>query len=95
MSSIPKARQILTDIIPDVAAISPEAAERLQAALSLMTRRTRARRASPDRSRPVDPTLAARIRGFAHANPDLSQQDIAVVFGTNHGRVSEALQHDR
>jgi hypothetical protein len=63
--------------------------------IGLMIRRPYARGRSPDRSRVVDEDLAARIRSFAHAHPKMSQQDIAVHFGTNAGRVSEALHHDR
>jgi len=44
-----------------------------------------------NRSRKMTPALAAEIRRFAAANPDLHQQDIANAFGLNHGRVSEAL----
>lgn len=48
---------------------------------------------APVRSPKLTPETAQQIRDYAAANPDAHQQDIAEKFGVNHGRVSEALDH--
>lgn len=59
----------------------------------LLTRASPVRRAPID-SRKLTPQLAEEIREYVAANPDLSQQEVGVHFGVNHGRVSEALHAD-
>ncbi len=56
-----------------------------------MYRRAHTRRA-PTRSPKLTPEMAQQIRDYKAANPDAHQQDIAQIFGVNHGRVSEALE---
>lgn len=46
---------------------------------------------APVRSPKLTPELAEKIRQYSKENPMAHQQDIAEVFGVNHGRVSEAL----
>jgi len=55
--------------------------------------RKSAKKRAPIRSPKLTPELADEIRQYAAANPDAHQQDIAEKFGMNHGRVSEALDH--
>lgn len=57
-----------------------------------MHRATPVRRAPP-KCRKLDPATAMRIRDYAQQHPNLSQLDIANAFGTNPGRVSEALNY--
>ncbi|MEG8219726.1 hypothetical protein OSJ57_03705 [Sphingomonas sp. HH69] len=56
-----------------------------------MYRRSHTRRA-PTRSPKLTPDMAQKIREYKAENPNAHQQDIAQVFGVNHGRVSEALE---
>ena len=55
--------------------------------------RKSAKKRAPIRSPKLTPEMAKDIREFALANPQAHQQDIAEKFGVNHGRVSEALDH--
>jgi hypothetical protein len=64
----------------------------IDAALSMMTREHRVRRA-PEKSVPITPQIKRRI--FAMARSDLHQDEIAVRLGINHGRVSEVLRGKR
>lgn len=57
--------------------------------------RKNAQKRAPRRSPVVTADMAEEIRDYASANPDAHQQDIAEHFGVNHGRVSEALNHER
>lgn len=69
------------------------AAELLMLERALYRREAR----TPAPAHRVSPTTdeAARIRSVAAARPDLSTHDIADLFNTNVGRVSEALHYDR
>ena len=85
--SIPEIRARLLEIaeergIPEIRELVDE-----------MYRQPPVRRAAV-RSPKLTPQLAAAIRRYARANPDMHQQDIANNFGVNHGRVSEALNHE-
>lgn len=96
MSKIPEARDMLADLHARLLEMGAhDCAYIVEQVMPLLYRRPYARPASPARSIVVDASLTMRIRAYAHANPDKSQQDIAEHFGTNHGRVSEALQGDR
>jgi hypothetical protein len=50
---------------------------------------------APAASTPITPELYEEIREYAEANPGMSQQEIAVIFNVNHGRVSEAIKGKR
>jgi len=58
-----------------------------------MYRKTGKKRA-PRRSPQLTPEQRAAIRQYKADHPDAHQQDIAEIFGVNHGRVSEALDED-
>jgi hypothetical protein len=92
MSDIPRARAILRAAMQDM----PEpwrtsAAE----ALAIMTRRSPAKPVAAARKRRVGPDLAAEIRRYVETHPAAHLQDVAVRFGVNSGRVSEAIHGDR
>lgn len=98
-SSIPQARDILNKLIVElepatqgaVSLIGPsEVILRVNSALMLMTRRPATRKA-PKRLKPLSDEDKMAIRVYARDVPEASQLDIAVRFGTNPGRVSEAL----
>jgi chromosome condensin MukBEF complex kleisin-like MukF subunit len=55
-----------------------------------MYRKTGKKRA-PRRSPQLTAEQRAEIRQYKADHPDAHQQDIAEIFGVNHGRVSEAL----
>jgi len=55
-----------------------------------MYRKSPIRRAV-NRSEKLTPALAAEIRVYARANPDMHQREIANIFNMNPGRVSEAM----
>lgn len=46
---------------------------------------------TPPKSKTMNRKLAAQIRAHKLANPDLSEQEVAVALGVNAGRVSEAM----
>lgn len=57
-------------------------------------RRQHARRAAP-RARAVTEELAAQVRAFAAANPNMPNRDVGRHFGIDGGRVSEILHGKR
>ena len=84
----------------------PEVAERLRekasqsgdnelALLADQLRRRRAAKKAPARSTPMSDELAEEIRAYRREHPKLSQALIAIAFGVNQGRVSEALHGRR
>jgi hypothetical protein len=94
MSDIPRAREILHDILEED--MSDAVRVRIMLALSLMTREKYTRKA-PRSSRRVTPQLALSIKLFAENNPEMPLQDISNIYGVNAGRVSEILsgkKHD-
>jgi hypothetical protein len=46
-----------------------------------------------NRSQPLTPILAEKIRRYMEKNPRLHQRDVAQKFNVNPGRVSEAVNH--
>jgi hypothetical protein len=59
--------------------------------LASETRRRYHGRKAPPVSKPITPSLEHGIRTYAQAFPDMAMHEIARVFGTNQGRVSEIL----
>jgi hypothetical protein len=57
-----------------------------------MWRRPYARTRAPTKSNRATAALSEAMRAFAVACPEMTLQDIAVAFGVNAGRVTEALQ---
>jgi hypothetical protein len=86
MSNIPEARSKLEGL----KARHPIIALELQEVLNLMTRESAPRR-TRKRLPPLTEQQIASIKQFAVLNPQMSQLDIAIRYGTNPGRVSEAL----
>lgn len=92
-SDIPSARAILTDALKDPTC-SATVRRRIRAALTVMTRDPAVTHGRV-RKKKVTPAIASAIRDFHEVFPHVHQQDIAVYFGVNAGRVSEALNYIR
>lgn len=92
MSDVPLARRLLESLLPQ---LPVDAANVVSQAIALMHRRPYAKPRAPERSAPVDAEVAAAIRAYVRAHPRMSEQDVALIFRTNPGRVSEALHGDR
>ena len=96
-SNIPKAREILDDLMENLEALEPhQVKHRISVALNHMTRSSPASRASV-KSNPITDEILEKIRALGHESVDLdlSQQDIANAVGVNPGRVSEVLRGRR
>lgn len=92
MSDIPEARRLLAEALPH---IPPPWREQVAEALDLMYRRPPARPRARKKNLSVDARLAASIRLYVASHPNAHIQDVAVLFDTNIGRVSEALHGER
>lgn len=86
--SIPEVRDRLREL-------AVELDEEELAELADQLYRRQAGKRAPRRSPVVTAEMAEEIRQYAAQHPDAHQQDIAEHFGVNHGRVSEALNHER
>ncbi len=86
--SIPEVRDRLRELAEELSC------EELSELADQLYRRQSGHRA-PRRSPVVTEEMAAEIRQYAQENPYAHQQDIAEHFQVNHGRVSEALNHER
>jgi len=96
-SNIPKAREILDEVMEDLELLEPhQVKHRISMALSHMTRSSPANRASV-KSNAITEEILEKIRKLGHeaVDLDLSQQDIANAVGVNPGRVSEVLRGRR
>jgi hypothetical protein len=94
---IPEVRTELHEIaraIEENRIVRAEAARQVRALANDLHRESPVRRA-PVNSNAMTPQLAERIRTYARARPQVSQLKIAVVFGVNQGRVSEAMNGKR
>ena len=92
MSDIPKARELLYDALATMPA--PWHQQVVQA-LKLMYREPEVKQRAPVEKRPVDAFLAERIRAYVARHPTEHLHEVAVLFGVNPGRVSEALHRKR
>ena len=90
MADIPKAREILNDILNDN--VSFDVKERIEEALSYMYRDYSLGRKAPVKSRVITEGLRQSIKQYAATHPALAMQDIANAFNVNIGRVSEILR---
>ena len=88
MANIPRAREILTEALEYK--MDSEVRTRIEAAMQEMYRVYENGKA-PHQSRKMTPSLAKQVIALRNANPQMTQQDIAVYFKINAGRVSEAL----
>ena len=88
-SNIPLARQLLKELAGELEPRHSKAVEDIIA--RYMVRDPASRRSDPY-SPHVDALMAADIRRYARANPDMPLEHIADVFGCNAGRVSEAIR---
>lgn len=61
------------------------------AELAEETKRQYHGRRAPSRARPIDASLAMRVRLFARRNPEMAQREIGRRFHIDGGRVSEIL----
>ncbi len=96
MSDIPMARKMIEDIADYADRLNHgDISSALRAVLPILTRRGRVRPTAARRSTVVDAHTAQQIRVYAKTRPWLSLQEVADVFKTNPGRVSEALHGDR
>jgi hypothetical protein len=68
--------------------------DELDEILALLWRKAPVRRAAATSSK-MTAEMAEAIRAFAKRNEDVSLQQIAIRFGVNAGRVSEALHGER
>lgn len=92
MSNIPEAREILNRVRDELIKQRDYAnADRVRVALSKMTREKPIRPKAREKMKRLTLSDKARIKAFALANPDTHISEIAEMFGTNQGRVSEAL----
>ena len=85
--SIPAARERLRELADE------HGIDELRDIADQMYRKTGKKRA-PKRSPKLTAKQRAEIRQYKADHPDAHQQDIAEIFGVNHGRVSEALDED-
>lgn len=90
---IPQARNIINDVIDRIKAgtISGVQVCNLLDTAERLMHRAPAIRIGQATTRNLDPAEKAEVRRFAAANPSMTQLAIAAKYGTNPGRVSEAL----
>lgn len=94
MSDIATARLLIKSVVDRIKATHPDEAAFLRAAVGLMFREKPAKPRAASR-RTCTPEKAEAIRAYLAAYPTDAIQDVAVVFGTNAGRVSEAIHGKR
>ena len=83
--TIPQVRVRLTEIANE------HGIDEIHELVEELYRKPLAKKRAPVRSPTMTPELAEGIREYAQDNPDVHQQEIAEMFGVNHGRISEAL----
>ena len=92
MSDIPKARKMLSDLARCAEADGQsEYARVINEVIPLLWRSQHKRKKSAVHSARVTPELRAQIREYVEKNPNVPSQHVAIHFGVNLGRVSEAL----
>lgn len=92
--TIPEIREEMVAIAQTIEAAHPDEARRLRFLSEETKRRHHGRRASTKHA-PLEEGARDAIRQYAVEHPEAHLQDIAVLFGTNAGRVSEALHGKR
>lgn len=92
MSNVPLARERLRALAEDLDTTDPAVAAVIRdEVLPLIDRRPYAKPRAACRTKTPDGQVAADIRAYVRANPALSTLEVARVFQTNPGRVSEAI----
>lgn len=92
--SIPEARRqlgLIADRLEQGALGRPAMAQEVRNIIDQQMHRESPVRRAPRKLCRMDPDTARLIRHYANNNPEASQLEIANVFNTNPGRVSEAL----
>jgi hypothetical protein len=93
MSDIPKAREMIADIIQYTDNYYIK--RKLGRALQLMHRVTEIRRAS-EVAQTITPDIRRKVRQLANSNPDMTMYEIAGEVGLrNQGRISDILHGKR
>jgi predicted XRE-type DNA-binding protein len=90
---LPDVAKRMREIAEQIQDSNPDEADELIELAAEIKRRSGTR--APANSTKMTPELYEEIKEFAEANPGMSQQEIAVVFNVNHGRVSEAISGKR
>jgi len=90
--TIPELREEIWEIAGRIAAKYPKEAKNLRAIWSELHRASPTRPRAPVKHRPLSEREAEKVRAYAFAHPNVHLNEIANVFNTNPGRVSEALQ---
>jgi len=92
VSDIPKARKMLSDLQRCAEADGhAEYAREIGEILPLLWRDQRSPKRAAVHSARSTPELKAQIREYVQKNPNVPSQHVAIHFGVNLGRVSEAL----
>jgi hypothetical protein len=94
MKTIPKIRKELLMLANKLDIKCPAHARKIRRLVKQMKRRSPIRRSRRE-SASLTPELALRIRKVALANPSTSYMQLARIFATSIGRVSEALAGKR
>ena len=92
---IPQVANRIREIAEQIQSEFPGEADELIELAAELRRRSSTGPRAPATSTPMTPELAEEIEEFAQANPEMSQQDVGVVFNVNHGRISEILKGKR
>jgi predicted O-methyltransferase YrrM len=87
---LPEVRDALHDVATQLDKLSSVVAQ-----LAEETRKRRAPKKAPAKSKPMTDETAELIRAYARKYPTASQFEIGKVFGVNQGRVSEVLRGKR
>lgn len=95
MSDIPRARDRLLALAGELSSRDRATAEEIRRIVREDLIREPPIRKAARAKAPVDADKAAEIRDYARRHPMKHLQDIATAFGTNAGRVSEALNRKR
>ncbi len=92
MSDIPTARKLLSDLEKRAEDDGQnEYADAINEIIPLLWREQHKRKKSAVHSARATPELRAQIREYVEKNPNVPSQHVAIHFGVNLGRVSEAL----
>jgi hypothetical protein len=89
--TIPEIRVRLLEIAEELADTHAYLEEELREIVSEMIRRSPARKRAPTKMKPIAELNEKEVRRFAFNNPHVHVSEIASMYGTNPGRISEIL----